>query len=201
MRHRPLLRTASFASSVLALLALAGCGVKAEGEAQRIARDAVPAELLSTTTTSTTTPPVTVTTRPRAIATLYFVRDDHIVRVDRAVDTAPGIADVVELLSQPSADEAAQGFHTAVPAVHLVNAVSVSGGVAAVDLAPDLVHAQQRSPALAFAQLTYTITSVPGVGLVSYTLGGAPIEVPAGDGSVAPPGPVSRDTYRVLLER
>jgi spore germination protein GerM len=185
--------------TVLTVTGIAGCGVQAESDAHRIARDAVPSELLRTTTTTTTSPPATVTTRPVLRSTLYFVRGEQITRVERQVDSLPSIADLVALLGQPTAEEAAQGLRTAVPAGRLVAAVSVSAGGATVDLDPSFAQTQQRLPALAFAQMTYTITTVPGVGLVTYTLGGAPIEVPAGDGSVAPAGPVSRDTYRNVL--
>jgi spore germination protein GerM len=51
---------------------------------------------------------------------------------------------------------------------------------------------------LAVAQLVCTLTARPGVGPVSFTLEGAPVDVPTGDGSLTS-GPVSRDDYADLL--
>jgi spore germination protein GerM len=182
-------------------LATAGCGVDEEASAHRISRQAVPPELLepATTTTTTTTPPaVTVTTAPLQSVTLYYVRADRIVRVQREVDTTLATLGLLTLLSTaPAASDAATGMRTALPP-KAVTSVSVSGGIAAVDLATPFTEGSARDQTFAFAQITYTLTALPGVGLVSFTLNGAHVDVPGGDGSIVL-GPVSRDTYRGLV--
>jgi spore germination protein GerM len=195
-------RSLAALAGVVALTATA-CGVGAESSAHHINRQAVPSELLdpATTTTSTTRvpPEVTVTTVPLQRITLYFVRTDHVARVDREVESVPSTVNLLVLLTTPppAPGDSSVALRTAVPA-RSVTAVSVSGGIATVDLATPFTEVSARDQTLAFAQMTYTLTALPGIGLVSFTLNGARIDVPGGDGSIVV-GPVSRDTYRNLV--
>jgi spore germination protein GerM len=50
---------------------------------------------------------------------------------------------------------------------------------------------------IALAEIVYTATARPGVGQVSFTLEGEPIEIPRGDGSLTSDA-VTRGDYREL---
>jgi spore germination protein GerM len=80
----------------------------------------------------------------------------------------------------------------------LVRRVALRAGTAHADLQPALSNLGGTEQLLAIAQLVCTLTHRPGVGLVSFTLDGAPVDVPRGDGSLTA-GPVSRDDYADLL--
>lgn len=80
----------------------------------------------------------------------------------------------------------------------MVASVSVSRGIASVDLRSSVEDLSGRNQLLAFAQLVCTLTAQPGIGSVAFTVDGQPIEVPRGDGSLTS-GSVSRDAYASLI--
>jgi hypothetical protein len=71
-------------------------------------------------------------------------------------------------------------------------------GVARVDLTAGFAQISAADQALALAQVVCTLTSLPGVAQVLFTLDGEPVDIPRADGSLTNE-PVSRLDYRVLL--
>jgi spore germination protein GerM len=187
---RPL-RTLAAASA----LALAGCGVGTQSSATLTPPDDVPFGLAEARPETTTTMPPSA----RATSTSIYLldRDSRVVPVDREL-RSNDVHEVIDaLLAGPLPDEVRLGLTSALPDADIVGAVDVTGGIGSVDLDPsftDLTADIQRS---ALAQLVFTLTAQPGIGQVSFTLDGQPVEIPRGDGTLAS-GSVSRDSYREL---
>ena len=178
------------------------CGVPLEDETKVIPSDDVPFELLDAAPTTTTTTTVvdagTTTTEAVDLVLLYFVSMDRIVRVEREVPDSFGVEERLKLLTQPlTADEAEQGLRSAVPPSS-INDWTLERGVATVDLLPTFTEIQGNEQTLAFAQITFTLSQVPGIGQVAFTLNGAAIQPLDVNGTVIP-GPVTFETYQDLL--
>ena len=110
------------------------------------------------------------------------------------------LPDVVDaLLNGPTRAERRQGLSTAFVDDDVVgDGTNLVGGVASVDLTQQFTVLDGPTQRLAIAQMVLTLTGRPGVGRVSFTLVGQPIDIPRGDGTLAQ-GSVSRDNYRELL--
>jgi spore germination protein GerM len=105
-----------------------------------------------------------------------------------------GVKDRLLLLGLTlTAEETTQGFRSAV-APASVTGVVTAGGVATVDLTAMFAEMPANEQVLALAQITYTLTDMPGIGQVVFTLNGAPVQVFGGDGMFVA-GPVTRETY------
>ncbi|HEX7096258.1 MAG TPA: GerMN domain-containing protein [Acidimicrobiales bacterium] len=196
------------AAVVLALVAVASaaCGVPHDESIEAIANDDVPYELLepaptASTSTTTTAPPAgqpTSTTEAPQRVELYFVRRDRIERRDRLVPNHIGLKDRLALLAAPlPANEVDAGFRSALPPEFFTD-VSTRGGVATVDLTAAFLELPPGEQVLAFAQITYTLTDLPGIGQVAFTLNGEAIPALDDEGVVVD-GAVSEDTYRDIF--
>lgn len=110
------------------------------------------------------------------------------------------LPDVVDaLLNGPTRAERREGLSTAFVDDNVVGEdTNLVGGVASVDLTQQFTVMDGPTQRLAIAQMVLTLTGRPGVGRVSFTLEGQPIDIPRGDGTLAQ-GSVSRDNYRELL--
>ena len=93
--------------------------------------------------------------------------------------------------------EIAVGLRTALLADDLIRSARVAGGIATVDLGPAFTEIGGRDQIVALAQIVSTLTGLPGVGRVSFTLEGSPVGVPRGDGAITTES-VSRDDYALL---
>ena len=200
-------------------LVLAACGLPNDSAYTTIQPDDLPAGISDTTTTSTTTttvPPATTTTAPEATTTtttiptqavtLYYVLNGRLQPVVRPF-TLPVLSQTVldRLEEGPLPRDQPPGLRSAVPPNSL-GAVIVSAGVASVDLAPAFVQPStgtEQLPVpnvdqpLAFGEIVLTLTSLPGIGQVRFTVGGQPQGALAADGSLVE-GPVSADNYASL---
>jgi spore germination protein GerM len=185
-------------------LLVASCGVPLEDRTQTIANQDVPFQLLNTTTTTTNTTSTTVlesgpsTTVPaKEQVPLFFVRNDRVELVTREVSSALGVEDRLRLLTeQLPAAEAAEGFRSALAPGAVADA-NFAGGIALVDLSAAFTEVPPLEQVLAFAQMTYTLTALPGIGLVEFTLNGQRVQVLDDEGTLIE-GPVSRVTYENL---
>lgn len=132
------------ALSVLALLAVAGCGGD-NGTTTVTVRETV-------TETGTSAP-----SEAPSSFTVYFLRAGKVVPVGRSVVTGPriGAAAVRELLAGPTSED--PNVVTAIPAGTELESLAIRGGVASVQLSPQLT----TDPPL--AQLVYTLTQFPRV--------------------------------------
>ncbi len=181
--------------AMLAVLALAACGVPGQEQAQVAKRKEVPFGLLDPTDTSIV-PSQSVTSN----VVIYLVTTDrqHLLAVARDVGaTDPVAAAVAALAAGPTDREAAFGLQTALPAQHLVRSVKVTEGVAAVDLDTAFGDIGGSNQLLAIAQIVYTLTAQPGVSRVTFSVDGGAVEIPRGDGSLTS-GAVSRADYQQL---
>jgi spore germination protein GerM len=199
-------------------LVLAGCGLPNDDSYTAIQPGDLPAGIADTTTTSTTTttipPATTTTTAPQTTTTtipsqpvaLYFVLNGRLQPVSRPFPLPVTPQAVVnQLEAGPLEQDQPPGLRSAVPS-NSIGAVSVTGGVATVDLAPNFVQPTTGTDQLAvpnvdqplaFGELVLTLTSLPGVGQVRFTVGGQPQGALAADGSLVE-GPVSADNYASL---
>jgi spore germination protein GerM len=198
---RPSTRVVAIVAVVL--VPLASCGIPIDDETQAIADDDVPFELLdaapTTSTTTTAAPDGSTTQQPEAVH-LYLVRNDLIERRVRSVPAPVGLAERLEMLAvAPDGSDAELGYRSAVaPGSFTTVGPVLRGGVATVDLSADFTSVPTKEQVLAFAQITYTLTDLPGIGQVSFTLNGTPINA-LDDEGVAVDGNVTEDTYRDLF--
>ena len=187
-------RIATWAAAVLAVTAVGvGCGVS-EGSPTFVADEDVPFGLLASTTTTPVTDPGPA---PRSVQ-VCFVRDATVTPVQRQL-TAPGLdAAVAALADGPTPAEQAAGLRTALLTEDAARQIGLSAGIARVDLTPGFAAGGTQNSTLALGQLVCTLTAQPGVGQVSFTLEGQPVDVPLADGSLAT-RPVTRDDYAGII--
>ena len=201
-------------------LLLAACGLPNDDQYTAIQPDDVPFGIADTTTTSTTTttvPPATTTTAPEATTTttttiptepvsLFYILNGRLQAVQRPLPlpVTPQAA-LAALLRGPEEKDQPPGLRSAVPSGS-IGTVTVSAGVATVDVAPAFVQptagdGQLPVPnvdqPLAFGEIVLTLTSLPGIGQVRFTVAGQPQAALAADGSLVD-GPVSADNYAGL---
>jgi spore germination protein GerM len=181
------------ASTFVLLAALAsGCGLGGSGTATGIADDAVPYGLLDPDAAAVVTQP-----EGRAVE-LCLLRDDALVPVLRPVDPAAALIDIARALAELTKPEDAAGLRTSIVAPDEIVSVQRSAGVATVTLADEASQRLTADPLATVGQLVCTLTRQPGVGLVRFSVGEVPVEVPRADGSLSN-GPVSGDDYAALL--
>jgi len=207
-RMRVLMALASIA--VIGLLAVS-CGVPRSGKFAAIDPNNIPPALIETTTTpppTTTTPEESTTTTIDATATtsvaqqvtLYFVSGTQI---SPFIDVLPLPLDprqVLSALTRGPSGPVATGLRTAIPRASDFH-TSVERGVAIVDVNQaffdDMANQDQR---LAIAQIVLSLTQMPGVGAVKFTLLGEPVSVFSWTGESSPPGQaLNYEDYEQLL--
>ena len=188
MRRSPLAVACAFA------VVLGGCAVGTEGDARRIRDPAVPFDLLNPEAPPLVPPVAGPATEE---VSLCFVRDGQVVFVNHALPAPVTMETTLDALAVPP-PTAQPLVRTALTEPSIVREVRVLGGIARVDLLPSVSTLPTDQQLLAVAQIVCTLTGRPGVGQVSFTLEGAPLAVPKGDGSLVT-SPVARDDYGVLL--
>jgi hypothetical protein len=183
--------------AVLCVLAgaAAACGLPTDRPPSFVADEDVPFGLLAGTTTTAPLPAQNPSPR---VTEVCFVRDASVVEVARPVNAATPEAALAELRAGPTAAEQASGVRTALLTEDPVEQVAVAAGVAKVELTSGFAAGGTQDTILAVAQLVCTLTGQAGVGQVAFTLEGAPVEVPRGDGTLAA-GAVTRDDYASVL--
>jgi spore germination protein GerM len=175
---------------VVACTALAACGVPGQAHANKIAADEVPFGLIVTPTSTTTSVPA------QARSTVYLLRAGRLVAVERQIPSDPS-ALVLSLAQGPDATEAAGGLRTAISDPDVIHGVTVTDPLGTVDLSSHFSELPRGDQLLAVAQLVYTLSGIPEVRNVAFTLDGRPTAVPRADGSLSDQ-PVDRDDYREL---
>ncbi len=184
---------------VLALLA--ACGLPASSEPQLIEEAELPSELLTVSPSSSTTLAPTPTSTS---ATVYFLQVvdgiTHLVPVQREVanGTRPGDR-IIALLGAPSADEAAFGIISSIPAdtVLLDTEIDETTQEVTIELSRALFDVQGAELRNAFAQLVWTATELNGIRRVSFVVDGQEYRAPD-EAGIEQPGAVTRSDYRTL---
>jgi len=181
-------------AALVLLVTIAACGVSTQ-DAPRVADDdSVPFGLLLPNP-STIVPPATALTTEAV--TLYFIAGDRLVAVEQRLDPPVSIGEVVDALAEPPVEDG-RSLRSATGPPFGVAQMRLRAGVVQVDLAPSVASLGGDAQLLAIAQLVCSLTARPGVGQVAFTLAGAPVDVPRGDGTLTS-GAVSRDDYAQLL--
>lgn len=179
----------------MCMLALtAGCGVPAQDQAQRARDEAVPFALLDAAAPPIVPAPSGPSSEP---VDLCFVRDGRLVIVSQEVGAPADLRAALDALASPPAD-AGPLLRTTLTEPSVVREVRLLGGIARVDLLPEVSALPADDQLLAVAQIVCTLTGRPGVGQVSFTLQGARLAVPKDDGSLIS-SPVARDDYAGLM--
>ena len=155
----------------------------------------------STTTTATETRPA------MSSVAVYLLRDGKVSPVRRMTESTPAVARaaLTELLEGPTADERADGLSTAIPSGTALRDISLSDGVATVDLDGTFDDGGGSASMLGrVAQVVATLTRFPTIERVAFRIDGAPVEAVGGEGVVVDP-PVGRrsieeQTPQILIE-
>ncbi len=155
-----------------------------------------------------TPPEITTATPPgRTVPVLaYLVRDERVIPVRREA-SAPAVARgaMLELLDGPAPEEGSADIASAVPQGTKLLGVSISNGVATVDLSGDFASGGGTlSMSLRLAQVVFTLTQFKGVKAVDFRMDGEPLEMLGGEGILIERGQ-SRDDWEdfspaVLIE-
>lgn len=202
---------------VVALLAVTGCGVPGDSRDRPLAPNEIAFQPLpeptttTTTSTSTTTtpattiaPPVTTTLPPPTTIPVAFPLDVYWIdgsriRPMRRLDVEATLeAALAALRFGPLFSDSADGLRSAIPGSDMIDSAAVQSGTATIGLSPTFLTLPGSEQTLAIAQIVYTVTNLPGVGLVSFRLGSRPLSVPTADGEPSR-GALSRDDYMSLL--
>lgn len=191
LSRRVLLRAA-----LLSLVAVA-CGVPTDSDPRAIPDDRVPFGLLDPEAPSTTAGGTATSTTARV--TVFLVDGDRLTPVPRDVP-APATPEKAlrALLGGTAPEETARNLRTALDAAAGTSATG-TGGLARVELGTALPSAAGREQVLAVAQIVYTLTALPGVDAVVFTLSGRPVELPAGDGTLTS-GALRRSDYAAVAQ-
>jgi hypothetical protein len=164
--------------AILVALALAACGVPTDDEPRALPAERVPFGLLGPSTEGPSDVPGAATRR-----SIYLVQENQLVEVKKEVP-APGAAfdTIGVLLAGPSDEDVEEGLTSRIPSGTTVQDVTDSGdGVATINLTENLSSAGE-GVRLAFAQLVYTATEVPGIDRVLFQIDGTPLDVPNDEG-------------------
>ena len=102
------------------------------------------------------------------------------------------------LRAGPRFTDTQAGLRSAIPSSEMIESATVQSGTATITLAPSFLTLPGTEQILAVAQIVYTVTNLPGTGLVEFRLGDRPLSVPTSDGQPSR-GPLSRDDYVDLL--
>ena len=144
----------------------------------------------------------------RTAVAVFLVRGERVIPVRRFVPHTVAVARaaVSSLLRGPTAAERKSGCSSLIPAGTGLRGVSVSRGVAAVDLSRRFESGGgSLSMQLRVAQVVFTLTQFPAVSRVAFRLDGRPVESIGGEGILVSP-PVGRagfeaQTPPILVEQ
>jgi spore germination protein GerM len=183
------------AAALAPVMGAAACGIPSDEHATLAAPESVPFDLLGQA------PSVTATTVPFAQtekATLFLVQGERLAPVQRELPAPVSVDTILEALpAGPTTTEVQLGLRTALLAPGLMHSGGVSGGIATIDLGQPFTEIAGRDQIVALAQIVSTVTGLPGVGRVRFTLDGQPVGILRGDGAVTTET-VSRDDYATL---
>jgi len=162
------------------LLLLTACGGAAHAIA--IPSDEIPFSLAQS---SGTPPPVTKTSQ----YSLTFVQDGRLVNVTRQLGSrSPAESVLTALLDGPNARESARGITSEIPPQTRLLTISVSNGLAQVNLSPEFQAAGlSQSVLLRVAQVVRTLTLLESISAVRFQIDGEFVSVPTDKGVVDRP--------------
>ncbi len=193
------LRMPFVALGVLLAMACTACGVAGDGPAEVADPEDVPFGLLDEERA-----PVGGPAPGRGSFVDLYLYDSDAERLasvrDQLESTSLEAVLVALLKATAEGDPETQDLRSAIAETDVIIEAETDGGVAVLDLSDEFTDIGGSDQLIAIAQLVYTSTGRPGVGQVTFTLEGEPIEIPRGDGSITR-GSVTRDDYRDLAPR
>ncbi len=217
MRHGTIPRRLLALLAVLSLL-LAACGTEEGGETTTTGTEGSTTTVAQTTTTTppepTTSVPASTTTTAEATGyAVYFMLEEldtedgspgpFLVPVYREATPSGSDAEAAVdlLLAGPSSDEIAgtPAISTAIPEGTSLLGVTIEGGLATVDLSDEYDDGGGSFGMFArLAQVVYTLTRVPDIDEVAFSIEGEPVTVFSSEG-IELDGPQQREDYYDLL--
>ena len=188
-----------FRFGVLCVL-LAACAVPKSGSFNEVDPNDIPFGLNSPETSAPT--PTTVAGTTYETADLFFVKSSSLVRVRLEIPSPTDLQGVFTALIAGFPDPAHSKVKTLLPSAFAAS-IDVIGGVANVNSKRGYLDSiKPNEQRLAIAQIVLTLTSQPGIGQVTFSVGGKPIGVPRGRGDIAGAGtPVTFDDYKMLITK
>lgn len=169
-------------AALVAVALVAGCGVSAQERAEPVS-----------TGVPTVAPSEDGGRTAGSRLTVYLVRGVELTPAERRFRSPTLTAALEELLEGPTRAEAADGVRTALaPDVVGVEDV-ITDGATTVSLTRGFTGITGVNQLLAVAQVVWTLTDLNSVDRVTFTVEGAPVEVPTDAGLTT--GPVDRADY------
>jgi spore germination protein GerM len=198
VRRRP----TTTAAVVLALaLVGAACGIPTDHTARPIDQEALPAALAPQTTTSLA---LAAGTEPVRI---FLVRNDGSTAALAAVTMgipdpktpSDRISAVMKLLisEQPAASGATRNMTNTVPSSMRVLDIKIDGHVLNLDVS-NLDNVESTQQRLAFAQMVYTVTDLPGIDAVRFWINHREAQVPLDQSTSSLGQAINRGDYSQL---
>jgi len=191
---------------LVALVAVAGCGLTLDDEPRVIATDDLPSELRPGQLPAPT--PLDPSEAGPGSEQIYMIQDgNRLVTVERQiVDTPEAVMNNLLLGTFPV--ERAENIETAIYRGTEVQGIEVNEllGLAIVDLAEGSLNTNNSEQRLAFAQIVYSLTSLPGIDQVQFIQSdpddpdAPPTDLPVqtDEGTTAPGARVSRADFAEL---
>jgi hypothetical protein len=167
---------------VVAVL-MTGCGVRAQER---------PEPLPSATPPATDRGDSDRPAGPRL--TVYFVRGADLAPVERRTSATTAVAALDLLVDGPTRAEAGSGIRTALAPEVVGVDEELPDGTTTVSVTRGFTGLTGGNQLLAVAQVVWTLTDLPTVTAVRFTVESAPVEVPTDTGLTD--RPVDRDDYR-----
>lgn len=169
---------------------VAGCGVQTEDQAH-------PAAV--SFTDESQTPEPSVTGSASANAQIFLVKDQELQGVRRHLPPPITVTAVLDAIAAgPTEDERGKGLRTALLAPFTVTRVVVDrDGAATLVLESEPTQSGAAELVLAFGQVVISVSSLPGIHSLRFTVGDEPLSIPRGDGSLTDAA-VTSDDYSVL---
>lgn len=170
-------RIAAAVAAGLLLMVVPGCG---DDDESATTMDETTASTSSSTTATTGEEEPAEPVEVRA----YFLRDGFVGPVAREA-TGDGVASAAMegLLAGPSADEEQAGLATAIPDGTELLGVTITDGVATVDLSEEFGSGGGSASMMGrVAQVVFTLTQFPTVDAVSFEVEGTPVTELGGEG-------------------
>lgn len=171
------------ACAALSLLAAACSSGASETTSSSGATTVAPTTSEQATVAPTTVAPTTSEQATAATVGAYFLLDERLHVVGRAVAAATPADAVRALLAGPSAEDADAGLVSLVPAGTRLRGVTVSGSQAVVDLSAQFDSGGGNLSVMGrVAQVVFTVTQFDGIDTVRFSIDGVPVTELTGEG-------------------
>ncbi len=172
----------------------ASCGVQADSAPSVLARSSLPADLVEGVV-----PTVAASDEDGLQFQIWMVGPDNsLVSVNRVITFSPE-AVMRSLLDGTFPRERAQRITSAISRTTQLTDITVFEGVAFVDLAEgSIISSRPDEQKLAFAQIVWSLTGLPSIERVQFSIGGEFISLPTDNGASIPGQAVDRSDFGSL---